>query len=396
MSRRGGRVLLNVNLQGVGQRPAAWQVQDLAADAQLRADHWTGIAAVAERGCLDAVFFADHPNIDDPNPRPLGLAEPFSVAATILAGTEHLSAVVSASTTYNDAPDLAGRLLTLDALSGGRIGWNVVTTYSTSSAANFGHLPLPPRAERYARAERVVDEVLDLWHASSDREPVLFQAGGSDQGRDLAARRADGVFTVELNRAAAERKYAELKRAAAAAGRAGRPCITPGLSLVIGSTEEEAQRSFDDMESRVADGYALRSLGAVLGADATGLDLDAPLPAELLDAPWDPATHAASVGYRLTFLDWIQTRRHLPVRAVLRQFGGYGARIVIGTPERVADEIEEWYETFAADGINLMLDRYPAGLETFVDEVVPLLQARGLVQREYTAASLAEAVAPRP
>jgi len=412
MTHRDGGLRLNVNLQGFGQRPAAWQVTAAPADAQLTPDFWVTVAREAERGLLDAVFFADHPSIGNPNPRPLGFNEPIVLASVITAETERIGVIASASTTYNDPVELAERLLAADELSGGRIGWNVVTTYAPNVARNFGLDSNPDRTERYQRADEVVGAVLSVWDAaaaggdyrfdgeyvrvaghtdlapSAQGHPVLFQAGGSPQGRNLAARRADGVFAVELTKEGSARNRAELRAEAAALGRPGRPAVTPGLSLVIGSTEAEALALFDDLESRVPPSYALRSLSNVLAHDATTLDLDAPVPAHILDQPWDPTTHPASAGYRTTFLDWIQGRREATVRELVRQFGGYGARIIVGTPEAIADDIEEWYLDGAADGFNLMLDRYPEGLAAFVDEVVPLLQARGIFRREYASTTL--------
>ncbi|GIG19989.1 nitrilotriacetate monooxygenase component A [Cellulomonas chitinilytica] len=412
MSRRDDQLLLNVNLQGFGQRPAAWQVTDDAPDAQLTADFWVRVAQVAERGLLDAVFFADHPSISNPNPRPLGLVDPVVLASVITAQTERVGVIASVSTTYTHPVELAERLLSADELSGGRVGWNVVTTYAPSVARNFGLDANPSREERYRRADEVVRAVRSVWDAaagdgtyrfdgtyvqvegrtglrpSRQRHPVLFQAGGSAQGRDLAARHADGVFAVQLTLDGAVRDYADLKAAAREAGRPGAPAITPGLSLVLGSTEEEAVRLFDDLESRVPPRYALGALSNVLAHDATTLDLDAPIPADVLDKPWDPSAHVTSAGYRTTFLEWIADRRHLTVREVVREFGGYGARIVIGTPEQVADDIEHWFESHAADGFNLMLDRYPQGLETFVDEVVPLLQKKGVYRYDYAGDTL--------
>lgn len=406
-------LVLNVNLQGYGQRPAAWQVQDLPADTLITEGYWHELVRIAERGRLDAVFFADHPALGNPNPRPLGLLDPVVLAASIAAASEYLGVIVSATTTYNDPVELADRLLGLDVVAGGRVGWNVVTTYNAAVSKNFGVESNPDRPTRYRRAGEFVDVVTALWASAASGDPVdhdgeffrahgvlatppspqgapiLFQAGGSAQGRELAASRADGVFSVELTRRGAIEHRRLVRDRAAALGRDPDGIrIVPGLSLVIGSTEREAQERFDDLEFRVPPAYTLSALGAVLGADASGLDLEHPIPAELLDRPWDPDAHAASSGYRETFLDWIQQRRGASVREVLRQFGGYGSRIVIGTPEQIADDIETWFRAGAADGFNIMLDRYPAGLAEFVDHVVPLVQARGIFRREYEAPTL--------
>ncbi|KAB1644486.1 MULTISPECIES: NtaA/DmoA family FMN-dependent monooxygenase [unclassified Pseudoclavibacter] len=407
-------LILNVNLQGYGQRPAAWRVQDVVPDDQITPGFWNHLAAVAERGRLDAAFFADHPAGENPNPRPLGLNEPFALAASIAASTEHLGIVATASTTYNDPLELAARVLGTDIVAGGRIGWNVVTTYSPKVSANFGVAQNPDRETRYRRAREFTEAVIRLWKTSGtdqsvdfhgelvdvvgrldlphspQRHPVLFQAGGSAQGRDLAARFADGVFAVELTKQGAIDHRAYVRDRAAAYGRNPDSVnIVPGLSLVIGSTQAEAERLYDELESLVPDSYTIGSLNAILEADVSSLPLDEPIPDDVLHRPVDESAHVASAGYRETFLDWIRDNND-SLRGVLRKFGGYGARIIVGTPEQIADDIEDWYRAGAADGFNLMIDRFPAGLEKFVDEVVPLLQRKGIFKREYHAQTLRE------
>lgn len=417
MPDRSDLLTLNVNLQGFGQRPAAWQFSTGNPTALVEPAHWIDSARASERGLLDAVFFADQPALHNPNPRPGNPLEPVTLASLITSATEHVGVIASASTTYNDPLELAERLLSTDAISGGRLGWNVVTTYNKSVSANFGLPEAPGRQERYRRAGEFVDAVKAVWAAaagdgnyvhtgeffqlegttaaepSAQGSPVIFQAGGSEQGRDLAARHAEGVFAVELTLPRAVENYADLKRRAAAAGRHGSvPRITPGLSLVIGSTVAEARARFDAFEARVPDTYALRSLSNVIAHDATELAIDEPIPAEILDQPWDPDAHPTSTGYRLTFLDWIQERRHHTIREILRDFGGYGSRIIIGTPEQIADDMELWFRSRAADGFNLMIDQFPDGLHTFADHVVPLLQRKGIHKREYSAATLREGI----
>ena len=421
MTDRTDHLTLNVNLQSFGQRPAAWQFGDHRADTLIGPDHWIASAEAAERGLLDAVFFADQPALHNPHPRPGSQLEPITLAALITAATEHIGVIASASSTYNDPVDLAERLLGTDAVTGGRLGWNIVTTYNPNVSGNFGLDANPDRTTRYRRAAEFVEAVEAVWAGaagdghyrfsgehfafegvtalplSPQGTPVLFQAGGSAQGRDLAARHAEGVFAVELTLPRAIANYEDLKSRASAYGRAqGLPKITPGLSLVIGSTIEEARRRFDEFESRVPDGYALGSLSNVIAHDASTLDLDAPVPAEILDQPWNPDDHPTSAGYRLTFLDWIQERRHQTVREILRDFGGFGARIIVGTPEQIADDIERWFRSFAADGFNLMIDHFPDGLITFADEVVPLLQRKGIHKHEYTHRTLREAIGIEP
>ncbi|GAA4672150.1 NtaA/DmoA family FMN-dependent monooxygenase [Frondihabitans cladoniiphilus] len=401
------RVLLGVNLQGFGQRPAAWRVQDVHPTDLIGPEFWADLGRIAERGRLDAVFFADNPSLGDPNVRALGLIEPFTALQAIADATENLGLVGTASTTYNDPVELAERLLSLDLVSGGRVAWNAVTTYNPAVSGNFGVSGNPDRTTRYARAAEFVDVVTRLWatsgtgrrvdytgdhvevHAgldvprSAQGQPVVFQAGGSDQGRDLAARFAEGVFSVELTLDAAVENRRLLRAAAASHGRDPDDVrIVPGLSIVLGSTEQEANDLYDSLEALAPDGYAEHALSSYLDVDVTTLDPAQPIPPEYLDRPFDENTYGASVGYRRTVTRWVR-ENNTSVRALVRGFGGYGARIVVGTPEQVADSIETWFHAGAADGFNLMVDRFPTGLAEIVDHVIPLLQERGLFHREY-------------
>ncbi|MFJ3383136.1 MULTISPECIES: NtaA/DmoA family FMN-dependent monooxygenase [unclassified Curtobacterium] len=411
---------LGVNLQGFGQRPAAWRTQDVAATDLIGAAFWEHLGRTAERGLLDMVFLADHPSYSDPNVRAYGLLEPFVALGVIAGATTHLGLVGTASTTYNDPVELAERTLSLDTISGGRTAWNAVTTYDRSVSANFGVDRNPDRPERYARAGEFVDLVQALWRSAATGEdvrfrgeflaheggplrvppsaqghPVVFQAGGSPHGRDLAARVAEAVFAVELTPEPAREHHREVKLAAETYGRRSSDvAIVPGLSLVLGSTEAEARARFDHLESLAPDGYALRALGTHLDADLSDLPLDAPIPAWILDRQVDPVTYGPSLGYHETVVRWVRAH-NTTLRDVLRGFGGYGARIVVGTPEQAADTIEDWYRSRAADGINLMIDEFPRGLETVVDELVPILQERGVFHREYEHTTLRGRLAAR-
>ncbi|MEN0102357.1 MAG: NtaA/DmoA family FMN-dependent monooxygenase [Curtobacterium sp.] len=412
-------LVLGVNLQGFGQRPAAWRTQDVAATDLLTAAFWEDLGRTAERGLLDMVFLADHPAWSDPNVRAYGLLEPFVALGVIAGATTHLGLVGTASTTYNDPVELAERTLSLDTVSGGRLGWNAVTTYDPSVSANFGVARNPDRPERYARAGEFVDLVRALWASaatgatvhhrgeflthdgalrippSAQGHPVVFQAGGSPHGRDLAARVAEGVFAVELTPEPAREHLRAVKRAAATYGRRSSDVtVVPGLSLVLGSTEAEAHARFDHLESLAPDGYALRALGTHLDADLGGLDPAAPIPSSILDREVDPVTYGPSLGYHETVVRWVRAN-NTSLRDVLRGFGGYGARIVVGTPDQAADTIEDWYRTGAADGVNLMIDEFPRGLETVVDELVPILQRRGVFHREYEDVTLRGRLAAR-
>lgn len=414
----GRGLILNVNLQGFGQRPASWRTQEVQGTELNTAEFWANLGRVAERGRLDAVFFADHPSLDNPNLRPLGLVEPFVALGALAEATEHVGLVGSASTTYNDPYDLAERLLSLDVLTRGRLSWNAVTTYSPNVSQNYGVTANPDRLTRYRRAREFATVVKRLWASASTGEhvrhrgeffdvegtlnvppspqghPPVFQAGGSPSGRDLASAVADAVFSVELNLEPAIQNRRFVKnRAATAYGRSQDDIkVIPGLSMVLGSTEEEASRRYDEMEALAPDGYTLNMLASYLGDEIRDLDLDSPVPERLLSSSVDEATFQRSMAYHQTIVEWIR-RNNTSLRDVLRNYGGYGARIIVGTPEQVADSIETWFNAGAADGFNLMLDEFPRGLETFVDQVVPLLQQRGLFRYDYEQSTIRQRLA---
>ncbi|NQX29948.1 LLM class flavin-dependent oxidoreductase [Microbacteriaceae bacterium VKM Ac-2854] len=386
------RFAVNINVQGLGQRPGAWRTPEADPVALFGPEHWLTIARTAERGVVDALFFADSPSLPDPRVRALFVFEPLVLLAGIAAATEHIGLVGTASTSFNDPVDLARQFAALDRLSGGRAAWNVVTSHSADSARNFGADDMPGRAERYARAEAFVDTVRALWrgetveHAGEQvrlehpASPVLIQAGGSPAGLELAARIAEAVYSVELVHQRAVENAAALRAAAARHGR--RLSVLPGLSLVIGSTEREARERFDALEALGPADTTINALSYNLGVDVSGLALDEPIPDAILDAPPDADTLAASLAYRDAI---VASLRGSPrtLREVLRGFGGYGQRIIVGTPEQIADSLQHWHRSGAADGVNVMLDSFPDGLETFVDQVMPELRARGLARAEY-------------
>lgn len=421
----GRQLHLNVNLLHSGVYPSAWRLPESRPDAFIDIDHFVRVARIAERGKLDAIFLADTPAINDRiDYRPFNALEPTVVLAAVAAATSHVGLVATASTTYNEPYNLARRFASLDLVSRGRAGWNVVTTADAAAGRNFGFAGASEHGARYARAREFTDLVHALWdsweddafvgdkssgrfvdtakvHAIDHRgahytvagpltvprspqgRPVTFQAGGSEDGRELAAATADAVFslaqTIEDGAA-----YARDLRTRAV--RYGRPpdalVILPGLATVIGSTEAEAQRRQDELWDLVPVEYSLARLAGTLRIDPARLDLDKPLP-DPLPLPPD-ANHTMFLGTVA-----LARRDKLTVRQLLRALGGgVGHRIVVGTPEAIADDIEAWFRAGAADGFNLMPDVLPDGLETFVDAVVPILQRRGLFRQDYAGATL--------
>ncbi|MCJ2058741.1 LLM class flavin-dependent oxidoreductase [Methylobacterium sp. J-048] len=422
MSRR--HLHLNVNILHAGFFASAWRLPDSRPSAFTEIAHYVRTAQIAERGKLDAVFLADTPSLAErPDLRSFLSLEPTIVLASIAAATERIGLIATASTTYNEPYNVARRFATLDHASGGRAGWNVVTTADAQASANFGLEAVPDHATRYARAQEFTEIVRLLWdswdddalvgdkaaarlidparlHAidyhgrhlsvagplnlprSPQGRPVLVQAGGSEDGRDLAARFAEVVFSVgqtpEESRAYAD----DLRRRAARYGRGPDTLVVlPGLATVIGSTEAEAKRRREELTELIPIAYGLSRLGATLGVDLTRYDLDAPLPEIAIPANGSTTFAQAILAHA--------RRDGLTLRQLIGSLGGgTGHRIVVGTPEQIADDIEHWFRAGAADGFNLMPDVLPTGLETFVDTVVPIPQQRGLFRRAYDGVTL--------
>jgi FMN-dependent oxidoreductase (nitrilotriacetate monooxygenase family) len=416
---------LNVNLLHSGVYPSAWRLPDSRPDAFVDIDHYVRAARVAERGKLDAIFLADTPAINDRiEYRPFMALEPTIVLASVAAATTHVGLIATASTSYNEPYNLARRFATLDLVSRGRVGWNVVTTADAAAGRNFSFAEVSEHGARYARAREFTEVVHALWdsweddallgdkasgrfvdgnkvHAIDHRgahysvagpltvprspqgRPVTVQAGGSEDGRELAAATADAVFSLAQTIADGVAYAADLRARAARYGRdPGSIVVLPGLATVIGATEAEARQRQDALWELVPLEYSLARLAGTLRIAPELLDLDEPLP-DPLPLPPD-ANHTMFTGTVA-----LARRDHLTVRQLLRALGGgVGHRIIVGTPERIADDIEEWFHSGAADGFNLMPDVLPDGLEAFVDAVVPILQRRGLFRRDYEGSTL--------
>lgn len=407
-------VVLNVNVLDIGIHLAAWQNSGLPPTAFVEPGYFADMARLAEHGTLDALFLADGPALrEHPRLKPSRALEPSAILSLVAAETTHLGVIGTLSTTFNDPVELAHRLLTLDHLSEGRAAWNVVTTYSPQAGHNFGLADYPERSVRYRRASEFVDVVLALWRAAETREdvshhgeffdvdgllplgpspqghPLVVQAGGSPQGRELAARTANAVFSAEMTLDAGIQHYRQVKDDARRHGRSPDDvAILPGLITVLAKTREEAHRRFEHLESFLPEFYSLDRLSTVLAYDLRGLDPDDRVPDDAL-ADISPDAFTASMGFRESIVRSIRESR-ATVREAVQQFSGGGHRIAVGSPVDVADTIEEWFRAGAADGFNLMPDVFPSGLEDFVDHVVPILRDRGLFRREYAETTLRE------
>ena len=419
---------LGVNVLSDGMHPAAWQHPEADPNWFTDPAYLIRLAHIAERGTLDALFLADSPSLfqapDEPLVAPPLALDPIVLLSTLASATTHLGLIGTVSTSFEEPYNLARRFASLDHLSRGRVAWNVVTSSDPHAWDNFGHGAQPDRHERYRRAAEFVDVVQALWDSWDDDavladkrtgafsrpgairtidhrgefyrvtgpltlprspqgHPVLFQAGGSPGGLDLAARYADGVFAAQASLPDALRNADELRSRTVAYGRPRDAIrIMPGLSFVLGSTEAEARRRNDELNA-LAGERRLAHLAAQLSVDPDELDWDKPLPQWLLDGA---VTTTGSQGARDIVVN-LARREKLTVRQLLDRVITWH-RLVIGSPERIADAIEEWFVAGAVDGFNLMPDVFPSGLELFVDHVVPILRKRGLFRREYRHATL--------
>ena len=416
---------LNAFLMGVGHHEAAWRhpLTEPRHVTDLR--HFQELATIAERGKLDSVFLADGlALLGNVRHNALGGFEPLTLLAALAAVTDHIGLIATVSTTYNEPFHVARKFASLDHISGGRAGWNIVTSSGAAEARNFGR-ERPAHGERYQRAEEFLHVATALWDSwepgavltdrgsgvyadtshirpiehvgdhfrvqgplniqrSPQGRPLLVQAGSSQDGKEFAAKWAEAVFTAQQTLGDAQEFYADLKGRLPAYGRQPHELkILPGISPVIGGTEREARRLEKELEELIVPAYGLGQLSTMLGVDLTGLPLDGPLP----DVEADPDGQQS----RVKLIKDLAGRGGLTIRQVIAKLaGGRGHRVVVGTPEQIADQLQEWYENGAADGFNVMPPYLPGGLTDFVEQVVPELQVRGLFRREYGERTLRE------
>ena len=386
-------------------------------------------AQTAEIGLFDSIFLADTLVVnDDVAQAARTWLEPISTLGALAMATKKIGLIATASTSYMEPFNLARQFASLDHVSAGRIGWNIVTTWSVPAASNFGASGQVSHADRYLRAEEYVNITKALWDSWSDDavvdnrtsglyakvesirpidhagdyyqvtgplnvprcpqgRPVLVQAGSSEVGKEFAARHAEAVFTAHLEMATALYFYKDLKSRAKAQRRdPDSIIILPGFSPIIAGTEAEAKQIAKELnELTDVEVGRKRLTGRFGGYDFSHLPLDRPLSTD--DFP-DPSTVQAARS-RTEVIVGMVTREKPTLRQLLAKLAGArGHFIFTGTPEQVADELELWFKSGAADGFNLMPPIIPWMLEVFVEEVVPLLQKRGIFRKEYKGTSL--------
>lgn len=420
---------LNLFIHGRGHHEAAWRHPAASPLALTDMRYYAALAATAERGSFDSVFLADTLAVgDDVAHAPRTWLEPLTVLAALAGSTSRIGLIGTCSTTYTEPFNLARQFASLDYISNGRIGWNIVTTWLANASGNYGLQEPLSHEERYARAEEYMTVVKALWDSWSDDavlddrargeyvransiravnhagryyrvagplnvprcpqgRPVFIQAGSSDTGRGFAARYAEAIFTAQMEKATSRDFYADVKQRAVGEGRdPNQVLILPGLSPIIGGTEQEAQRIAGELSDLSDPEVGRKRLsGRFGGHDFSHLPLDKPLSAE--DFP-DPATVQAARSRTEVIIGLV--RREKPTLRQLLSYmaGARGHYVTVGTPEQIAGQIEDWFHDGAADGFNVMPPILPAMLDVFVAEVVPLLQRRGLFRTAYDGKTL--------
>ena len=422
---------LGLFLAGEGHHVAAWRDPDVLAGAKHDFAHYAETAKIAERAKFDLLFHADSQSTfgpDDPDIWKRTSAactlEPITLYSALAAVTKNIGLICTSSTTYGDPFHVARFFASMDLISGGRAGWNLVTSSAASEALNFSHAAHVPHHERYERATEFVRVVMGLWDSWEDDaflgdksrglyfdpaklhflhhkgknfqvrgpltvprspqgRPVIVEAGQSEEGRELAAETAEVIFTVQQELDAAKSFFADIKARVLKYGRTPDAVkIMPGVLPVLGATRAEAQAKWERLQALIHPEHGIATLSDMVGIDLSTYPLDGPLP----DAP---ATNTQQ-GRQKVVYD-LARRENLSIRELYKRVSGARAhRILIGTASEVADSFEEWFRGGACDGFNVMPLTFPAGLMDIVEKLLPELQRRGLFRREYEGSTLRE------
>ncbi len=428
MARR--QMKLGLSMRQLGYHAGGWRHPAVPAAAAMDIDFYVHLARRAEQGLFDLLFLADGVALRQRDEPAGSLSrsnqnvelEPLTMLSAVAMMTKHIGLIATASTTYNEPYHVARKFGSLDHISRGRAGWNIVTSWSEAEAKNFNREHHLDYDTRYDRAAEFVDVVKGLWDSWDDDaflhdkasgqfydsarmhvldhrgkhfqvrgpltvarspqgRPVLVQAGTSDQGQEIAAASADIVFAAQVELASAQAYYASVKDRLSRHGRApGDVLLLPGLLPIVGRTEGEAQAKFQQLQDLI---HPLVGLSQVYGpmGDLSGFPLDGPVP-----EPIDPEMRS-----RAAVLLEHARANNLTIRQLyLAASVGRGHRTVIGTPARIADSMQEWVEASAADGFNIVPSHLPVALDDFVELVIPELQRRGLFRTAYEGRTLRE------
>jgi alkanesulfonate monooxygenase len=431
--RLGEQLKLGAFFHPTGNHVASWLDESAQVDAGTNFWHYVELAQTAERGKFDLMFVADSVATRDGNqvalrrwPQYMAYFDPLTLLPAIAPVTKHLGLCATATTSYNEPYHIARKFASLDLISGGRAGWNVVTSSNQSEAFNFGREAHYEHDARYDRAEEFAEVVFGLWDSweqdafirdrktalyydpgklhelnhkgayfsvkgplnvarSPQGRPVIFQAGSSEAGRELAAKTAEGVFTPQHTLAGAQAFYSDVKGRMAKFGRQpDQMKILPGLNPIVGRTMAEARDKQEHLNSLIHPDVGLEVLSYSLGKfDLRGYDVDGPLPDEVETQ----GTNAGQTAFN-NIIRWAREEKLTIRQLYLRFAGARGQRTLVGTPGSIADEMQAWFEGHGADGFLVHPATLPGGLNDFVDMVVPELQDRGLFRHEYTGTTL--------
>jgi alkanesulfonate monooxygenase len=418
---------LGAFMRPVGIHTAWWRYPGAYPDANFDLMHLVRFIRTLERARFDAFFMADHLAVLNMPIEALRRSatatsfEPLTLLSALAMATERIGLIATASTTFDEPYHIARRFASLDHISSGRAGWNVVTTSNPDAALNFGRAEHVEHDERYRRAREFFSVVTGLWDSWADDAwlrdqasgiffdpakmhvldhkgehlsvrgplniarpvqgwPVIVQAGASEAGRQLAAETAEVIFGSSRTIEDGQSFYKDVKARMQALGRVPDSLkILPAALVVAGRTREEAREKLALLDSLVHPESSVPNLSMRLGVDASGFDLDAPLP----EIPQTNASQSARDA-----LVKLARRENLTVRQLAQLVGGYGGLQMVGTAVEIADTMQAWLEAEASDGFNIMFPTVPAGLDDFVELVVPELQRRGIFRREYEGATL--------
>ncbi|MFP6781580.1 MAG: LLM class flavin-dependent oxidoreductase [Gammaproteobacteria bacterium] len=424
------KMRLGAFMRPVSIHTAAWRYPNAYRDANFNFEHYQRFVSTLERGCFDAFFMADHLAVMNMPMAALKRSatvtsfDPLTLLPALAVTTKHIGLVATASTTYNEPYHVARKFASLDYISNGRAGWNVVTSANPHEAMNFGFDEHMEHDQRYDRAHEFYDVVTGLWDSWADDAflhdadsgiyfnpeklrvldhkgpylkvrgplnvarpiqgwPVIVQAGASEAGRALAAETAEVVFGAANTLSDGKAYYADLKRRTTDFGREEDQLkVLPGAFIVVGETVAEALKKKNLLDSLVHPDSGIATLSVLLGYDVSGLDLDKPLP-KLTES------NASKSGQK-KLVDMAR-RDNLTVGQLAQFVGGsFSVLEIVGTPKTIVDQMEEWFVSSACDGFNIMFPYLPEGLDDFVDKIVPELQRRDLFRREYEGITLRE------
>ncbi|MTH63992.1 NtaA/DmoA family FMN-dependent monooxygenase [Paracoccus shanxieyensis] len=421
-------VRLGVNVLASGRHDAAWKTLPDAATLSTDIDAFIRIAKVAERGLIDALFLADGPGglVEESFTRPWRALDPVTLLSGLSQQTDHIGLVATTSTIFGHPYVVARQIASLDHISKGRAAWNIITSQTPVALDAYGLDKGFSQDERYQRAREFAEIVTGLWDsvpqdavvASGDvfvderrlrpidvqgrhfrargslsatvppqGRPVIFQAGQSEDSKAFGARYADALFTGQRTLQGGQKFFADVKALARANGRdPSQLLVMPGLFPILGSTEAEAQRRKADLDAGLDIGFLHGELARHFGLTPDDIPLDRVLPFDLIDRA-EPNVPIASRWPRAQILSEARPANWTARQAALSNIIG-GHRMVVGTPEQVADDILRWIDGDAADGFNLNIDVQTSGLEDIVDHLIPILQKRGRFRTRYEGRTL--------